>query len=94
MANPEKKVFKLQCAVGEYDMVVFDPKSINCKIYEVKYSKEQVAEQYRHLKDEQKCAMTSHRYGDITGRYVIYRGEDAEIDGIQYLNIEGYLNSL
>lgn len=94
MANPEKKVFKLQFAVGEYDMVVFDPKSINCKIYEVKYSKEQVAEQYRHLKDEQKCAMTSHRYGDITGRYVIYRGEDAEIDGIQYLNIEGYLNSL
>ena len=38
MANPEKKVFKLQFAVGEYDMVVFDPKSINCKIYEVKYS--------------------------------------------------------
>ena len=94
MANPEKKVFKLQFAVGEYDMVVFDPKSINCKIYEVKYSKEQVSEQYRHLKDEQKCAMTSHRYGDITGRFVIYRGEDVEIDGIQYLNIEGYLKSL
>ena len=24
--------------------------------------------------DAEKCAMTSHRYGEITGRYVIYRG--------------------
>ena len=32
--------------------------------------------------------MTSHKYGDITGRYVIYRGDNTEIDGIQYLNIE------
>lgn len=94
MANPERKVFKLQFTVGEFDMVVFNPKSLNCKIYEVKYSKEQVSEQYRHLKDEQKCVMTSHRYGDIIGRYVIYRGEDVEIDGVQYLNVEGYLKSL
>ncbi len=94
IANPQRKVFKLQFTVGEFDMVVFDPKALNCKIYEVKYSKEQVPEQYRHLKDEQKCAMTSHRYGDITGRYVIYRGEDVEIEGIQYLNVEGYLKSL
>lgn len=94
MANPEKKVFKLQFAIGEYDMVVFDSQLLNCKIYEVKYSKERVPEQYRHLKDEQKCAMTTHRYGDIIGRYVIYRGEDAEIDGVQYLNVEGYLKNL
>ena len=94
IAYPEKKVFKLQFAVGEYDMVVFDPKEISCKIYEVKYSKEQVPEQYRHLNDEQKCAMTSHRYGDITDKYVIYRGETTKIDGIQYLNVEEYLKSL
>lgn len=94
MANPEKKVFKLQFPVGEFDMVVFDPKSLNCRIYEVKYSKEQVSEQYRHLKDEQKCVMTSHRYGDIVGKYVIYRGESAAIDGVQYLNVEEYLKSL
>ena len=94
MAYPEKKVFKLQFAVGEYDMVVFDPKEISCQIYEVKYSKEQVPEQYRHLNDEQKCAMTSHRYGDIKGKYVIYRGENTRIDEIQYLNVEEYLNSL
>ena len=94
IANPDKKVFKLQFAVGEFDMVVFDPKLLQCKLYEIKYSKEQVPEQYRHLKDEQKCTMTSHRYGDITGKYVIYRGEQAEVDGVQYLNVEEYLKAL
>lgn len=94
IAHPEKKVFKLQFAVGEFDMVVFDPKELNCKIYEVKYSKEQVPEQSRHLKDEEKCAMTSHRYGEITGKYVIYRGESGSLEGIQYLNVEEYLKSL
>ena len=43
---------------------------------------------------EEKCAMTSHRYGDITGRYVIYRGDSAEVDGVHYLNVEEYLKSL
>ncbi len=94
IAKPDKKVFKLQFAVGEFDMVVFDSKTLTCEIYEVKYSAEQVLEQYRHIKNEEKCAMTSHRYGDITGRYVIYRGENARIDDVQYLNVEGYLKSL
>ena len=94
IAHPEKKVFKLQFAVGEFDMVVFDSKELNCKIYEVKYSKEQVPEQSRHLKDEEKCVMTSHRYGEITGKYVIYRGESGSLEGIQYLNVEEYLKSL
>lgn len=94
IAKPDKKVFKLQFAVGEFDMVVFDPKSISCQIYEVKYSRERVPEQYRHITDEEKCAMTIHRYGDITGRYVIYRGDTGKVDGVQYLNVEEYLNSL
>jgi len=94
IAKPDKKVFKLQFTVGEFDMVVFDQKTLSCQIYEIKYSKEQVPEQYRHMKDEDKCALTSHRYGDITGRYVIYRGENAKLDGVQYLNVEEYLKSL
>ena len=75
-------------------MVVADPKALTCEIYEVKYSKEQVAEQYRHITDDEKCAMTRHRYGDILGRYVIYRGENAKSTGVQYLNVEDYLKSL
>ena len=94
IAKPDKKVFKLQFTVGEFDMVVFDQKTLTCQIYEVKYSKEQVPEQYRHITNEEKCAMTSHRYGDITGRYVIYRGDSAEVEGVRYLNVEEYLKSL
>ena len=94
LAKPDKKVFKLQFAVGEFDMVVCDQKTLTCQIYEVKYSKEQVPEQYRHIKNEEKCAMTAHRYGEIAGRYVIYRGDSAEVDGVLYLNVEEYLKSL
>lgn len=94
IARPEKKVFKLQFTVGEFDMVIFDPKTLTCEIYEVKHSKEQVPEQYRHIINEEKCAMTSHRYGEIKGRYVIYRGDDAMVEGVQYLNVEEYLKGL
>ena len=94
IACPQKKVFKVQFAVGEFDMVIFDPHTISCKIYEVKYSTERTPEQYRHLNDETKCAMTAHRYGDIEGKYVIYRGESTTMDGIEYLNVEEYLKGL
>lgn len=94
IAKPDKQVFKLQFAVGEFDMVVFNPKTLTSEIYEVKYSKEQVPEQYRHITNKEKCDMTSHRYGEITGRYVIYRGKKAEVDGVYYLNVEEYLKAL
>ena len=94
LTKKDKHVFKLQFPIGEFDMVVQDPKTLSCEIYEIKYSKERACEQYRHINDEEKCAMTTHRYGNITGRYVIYRGENTEMDTIQYLNVEDYLKSL
>lgn len=94
LVKKDKHVFKLQFPIGEFDMVVQDPKTLSCEIYEIKYSKQRVREQYRHINDEEKCAMTTHRYGNITGRYVIYRGENTEMESIQYLNVENYLKSL
>lgn len=94
LAKKDKHVFKLQFPIGEFDMVVQDPKTLSCEIYEIKYSNQRVREQYRHINDEEKCAMTTHRYGSITGRYVIYRGENTEMESIQYLNVEDYLKSL
>ena len=91
LANPKKQVFVLQFAIGEFDMVVFDPATSTCKIYEIKHSTEVVSEQMRYLLDEDKCKATEHRYGKITGKYVIYRGEDCAVDGVQYLNVEKYL---
>ena len=94
LANPNKKVFRLQFPIGEFDMVVADPQKVTCEIYEVKYSKERVPDQYRHLVNEDKCAMAAHRYGDITGKYVIYRGEDDFSGDVKYLNVEEYLKGL
>ncbi|MDD5941590.1 AAA family ATPase [Fibrobacter sp.] len=51
MARPEKQVFQLQFAVGEFDMVVFDPKNACCEIYEIKHSNQVAKEQCRHLLD-------------------------------------------
>ena len=33
---------------------------------------------------EEKCAMTIYRYANITRRYVIYRGENTEMESIHY----------
>ena len=93
-ARTEMKVFSLQFAVGEFDMVVFNPAGACCEIYEVKHSSEAVPEQTRHLRDEKKCEETRKRFGTITGKYVIYRGESHEEDGIYYLNAEEYLLGL
>ncbi len=94
LAYPKKEVFQLQFAVGEFDMVIYDPATLTCAIFEIKYSKEMAANQYRHLINRDKCAETEHRFGPITGKCVIYRGEDASVEGIQYLNVESYLKSL
>ena len=91
LANPKKQVFVLQFPVGEFDMVVFDPEAGSCQIFEIKHSEEAVPQQYRHLIDEEKCALTEHRYGTITGKIVLYRGESQMVEGIQYQNVEEYL---
>ena len=94
MAYPDKQVFKLQFAIGEFDMVIADPASITTEIYEIKHSAEMVPEQYKNLVDEEKCQATEFRYGTITKKAVIYRGEDAVDGDIRYLNVENYLRSL
>ena len=45
-------------------------------------------------KFEEKCAQTEHRYGPVTGKFVLYRGENQEIEGIHYQNVEEYLRTI
>ena len=94
LAQPNKEVFKLQFTVGEFDMVVFDPETASCEIYEIKYSTQVVEQQYQHLVDEEKCVQTEHRFGTIKGKYVLYRGATQDVNGIHYVNVEEYLNSV
>ncbi|MBQ6889165.1 MAG: AAA family ATPase [Lachnospiraceae bacterium] len=96
------EVFRLQFAIGEFDMVVFNPDEGTCEIYEIKHSKEIVPQQCKHLLDEQKCKDTEFRYGTITGKYVIYRGATTSLvqagveiqEDVTYLNVEEYLKNL
>lgn len=94
IAKPDCEVFKLVFAAGEFDMVVFEPENECCSIYEIKHSAEVIANQYRHLTDEEKCKETEFRFGDIKGKYVIYRGKTHDVDGIHYVNVEEYLSNL
>ena len=94
IANPGKEVFVLQFPIGEFDMVVFDPAAGSCQIFEIKHSRKIAPFQYRRLIDSEKCAQTEHRYGPITGKFVLYRGEDQILNGIQYQNVEEYLRNL
>ena len=94
VARKDAEVFHLQFAVGEFDMVVFHPQTASCEIYEIKHSAEFVPEQTRHLRDEKKCADMASRFGTINGKYVIYRGKTQDVEGIQYVNVEEYLNAL
>ncbi len=93
-ARKDAQVFHLQFAVGEFDMVVFQPQTASCEIYEIKHSTGIASEQTRHLRDEKKCAETASRFGTITGKHVIYRGETKDVDGIHYVNVEEYLRAL
>lgn len=90
-----QRVFKLQFAVGEYDMVIYDAKLNTCECYEIKHSSKIVPMQARFLVDEEKLNQTSHRFGQITKRCVLYRGEDSVMEnGVEYQNVENYLKHL
>ena len=75
-------------------MVVWYRERNQCEIFEIKHSDKRDAMQRRHLADEKLCAKVRHRYGEISARTVLYRGEDAVEDGIAYKNVEEYLKEL
>ena len=93
-AYPEKDVFKLKFAIGEFDMVICDKETMSCEIFEIKHSCEIDPQQYRHLVDEQKCRDTEFRFGTIIEKTVIYRGETKTVGEIRYVNVEEYLKGL
>lgn len=89
------EVFKYVFARGEFDMVIYNKNEHTCKIYEVKHSQEVVNEQYKNLIDEEMCKMTENKFGKITNKYVLYRGNDLTLDlGIEYLNVSNFLKKL
>ena len=81
-------------AGGEFDMVIYDKTSQNCRIYEIKHSTEANEKQTLHLRDAEKCQIIENRFGPISGKFVLYRGKDTFAEGVQYLNVENFLCGL
>lgn len=81
-------------AGGEFDMVIYDKTSQNCRIYEIKHSTETNEKQTLHLRDAEKCQIIENRFGPISGKFVLYRGKDTFAEDVQYLNVENYLCGL
>lgn len=95
IASRSKDVFRFKFdGGGEYDMVIYDRSTHTCELYEIKHSTEIVARQMRYLKDEERCRKVEMKFGAITGKYVLYRGDNKVIDGVQYLSVEQFLCNL
>ena len=89
-----KRAFRMKFRSGEFYMAVYDRESDTCEIYEIKHSKVRSPQQCRHLVDPEKCVAMERRFGRITGRFVLYRGEECDCGEVKYLNVEDYLRSL
>ena len=94
LALPEKHVFTIRFSEGGFDMLIFDSKTLSSEIYMITGSTERDDKQYLNLIDDEKCRLTEHSFGTITGRHVIYRGPSMKWNDIDYINIEEYLNRL
>lgn len=91
----KKQVFQIRFEAGEFDMVIYDNLTNTCEIYEIKHSLEAVPFQYRYLINEDKIALTEKRFGKITKKCVLYRGETMQSENdVMYKNVEEYLNEL
>lgn len=91
----KKQVFQIRFEAGEFDMVIYNNQTNTCEIYEIKHSLEAVPFQYRHLINEDKIELTEKRFGKITKKCVLYRGETMQSENdVLYKNVEEYLNEL
>lgn len=94
-AKKNKRIFKLTFSVGEFDVAIYDSKENTCECYEIKHSDQIVPAQTKYLTDEEKLNQTSKRFGEISKRCVLYRGENVVLEnGIEYRNVEEYLKNI
>ena len=89
------KVFKQMFESGDFDMVVHDIKNDTCVVYEIKHSDQCVCNQAQLPMNENMINVTALRSGTLTGRFILYLGDDLDADeGVAYRNAEQFLNDL
>ena len=74
-------------------MVIRDNAKGTVELFEIKHSQVISPDQARHLTDDGMLALAERQFGRITGRTVLYRGENTIIPetGIRYQNVNEYL---
>ena len=86
-----RDVRKVQFISGDIDLVVGDPETSECEVYEVKHSAERHPNQPRHILDSGKRRLIEGAFGKIVRTEVLYRGETTFQGGVQYRNVNEYL---
>ena len=95
LAQKKREIFVLRFDLGgEFDMVSYDYEKNTCAIYEIKHSKAVDERQTIHLNNQEKCAKVEKYFGNIMGKFVVYRGENCDAYGVKYINVEKYLGDL
>lgn len=90
-----KRAFKLTLSRSEIDMLIYSSGTNSCEAFEIKHSREIVPRQYHVLEDVEQCSAVEKKYGQIIKRCILFRGDSCMLDnGIQYQNVEEYLNNL
>ena len=80
---------------GEFDLVKYYAKTNTFDAYEIKHSNEiSFDNQTKFLRNDSLIQSAERLYGQISNKYVLYRGESTTIDNIQYLNVEEYLTNI
>lgn len=89
------KAFRLHFPEGSFDMVVYDKEQNQCNVFEIVDTKEIKQKHYKNLVDEVKIHELESRFGKVTTKYILYRGEDYfDDDKLIYLNVENYLKNI
>lgn len=91
------QVFKMQMAIGEFDMVVYDTEQNNCSICEVRGSGQLAKSKFRRVPDAEKYRQIERRFGPITERITLCRDPEvlaASGGAGKYCRIEEYLKNL
>jgi hypothetical protein len=102
-AKANCEVFRLCMEKGAFEMVVADPKANSCELYEIKHCNELSRAHAEFLLDDAVCGEVAAKYGEITGKFVIYNGKtinvmesgtNGKLESVKYWNAEKYVEDL
>ena len=102
-AKADCEVFRLRMEKGDLEMVVADSSAKSCELYEIKHCNELSRAHAEYLLDDAVCAEVAAKYGEITGKFVIYNGKtinvmesgtSGKLESVKYWNAEKYVEGL